>query len=67
MQYQMNQIKYVTKYDKQLKHSGPPTANTNSRKYDRSDASSSYTAKEFLTKHLGMSWMCYKCASLLST
>jgi hypothetical protein len=40
MQYQMNQMKYVTKHDKQLKHSGPATANTGCRKYGRNDANS---------------------------
>jgi len=40
MQYQMNQTKYVTKHDKQLKHSGQATAYTDGRKYEMNDASS---------------------------
>jgi hypothetical protein len=43
MQYQKNHIKYVTKHNKQLKHGGQATANTDCRNYERNDASSKYT------------------------
>jgi len=39
MQYQIDQMKYVTKHDKHLKRSGQATANTDYRKNERNDAS----------------------------
>ena len=38
----MNQMKYVTKHDKQLKHSGQATTNLDCKKNERNDASSTY-------------------------
>jgi len=57
MQYQMNQMKYVTKHDRQLKHSGQAIGNTDCRNYDRNDAISTYIPQKYRTKNLpGMSW-----------